>query len=350
LKRIKITAAVLLVSWAMVSQSWASQDGIAIQDNETAKQETETPRWEDFTENRTLDETQFSTVYEELKNQAEGGDSLSTIRIYLLLIGNCLNRDQTVRILEDGFFSELIPELKKAGILEEDYTLPEGTVPVAANISREGIPDMEMPSHDYPGLNEEALDALARFTMDQEERNAYINIPAGTEDSQISGRILSFTFYNMEPYDINFLGEDGYTDISWHMAGMLTRDGNWYDLKVMHDEGRIEFALDPPLPRPATVTVRMPEANTKYNTYYLDGSFAATYHSDGNGYITMTVTGKADSVTVAKEIVTQETGVHSKSQAEDGIEKQKKSIYPFIIGVFTSIILLGSAWAVRRRK
>lgn len=134
------------------------------------------------------------------------------------------------------------------------------------------------------------------------------------------------------------------------MAGMLTRDGNWYDLKVMHDEGRIEFALDPPLPRPATVTVRMPEANTKYNTYYLDGSFAATYHSDGNGYITMTVTGKADSVTVAKEIVTQETGVHSKSQAEDGIEKQKKSIYPFIIGVFTSIILLGSAWAVRRRK
>lgn len=350
MKQMKVTAAVLLAFCAMVSQSWASQGGITIRDNETVKQETGTQRWEDFTGNRTLDEPQFGAVYEELKNQAEGGDSLSTIRIYMLLIGNCLNRDQTVRILEDGFFSELIPELKKTGVLEEDYALPEGTVPMAANISREGIPDMAVSSHDYPGLNKEALDALIRFTTDQEERNAYINIPAGTEDFQISGRALSFTFYNMEPYDINFLGEDGYADVSWHMAGMFTRDGDWYDLKVMHDDGHIQFALDSPLPRPAKVTVRMPEANTKYNTYYLDGSFAATYHSDGNGYITMAVTGKEDSVTVAKEIVTQETGVHSKSQAEDRTEKQEKSIYPFIIGAFTSIILLGSAWAVRRRK
>ncbi|MCD8083467.1 MAG: hypothetical protein LUE86_08210 [Clostridiales bacterium] len=302
------------------TSAFAAETGVTVIEQEKETQETaEKQSWEDGDEEEPyFTEGQFAGYYQTLKKKIDSGtdNGMAAIKLYLLLIGGSVSEEDVRSVLEDGYLTEYISDFKSAGTLSEDYLLPKEVDKKPVTVPMDGEPTAALPGHDYGGITEYAENALKLFSSDDIERNAYINIPETTDQTTISGETISFTYFNMEPFDINFLSGSGYASVNWHFANMVLQDDLLVDLKVEHDEEHIRFFLgDATLPYSAAVSIKMESPNTRYNAYGENGTFRETYITDKNGYLVMNVTSDADSVTLAKEVVSEKIDTASVSNA-----------------------------------
>lgn len=320
-----------VLSLLCVSNAFAGTAGINMVEQEKSNiNDTETEEEQEL--KYYFSDEEFEEYVKYMLTEAENRQE-AAMKLYLFIVTGGASKEQAVSVLEKGYFTEFIDDLKSVGAIPEDYVLPDTIQPIpAAMASSEPYeaPEPVEVKERYEELDEKAEKAFRQFCCDEEDENAGLNISAGAEDKTISGNILSLSFYNAEPSDINFITEDGFSDVSWHFGNVLVRENDKVNLAVDHDEEHIEFHLGRVrFPYPAQVMIRMDSPDSKYNLYEKDGKFRETLISDRRGYITMAVSGNDASCVVAKEVVSTEAAGR---EDKEEVKVEKPRIQPIDLG------------------
>lgn len=85
-------------------------------------------------------------------------------------------------------------------------------------------------SHDFPEINDEALEALSYFTTDGVPESAYINIADVSEKNVVPGSTLNLSLKNSEDLKVSYVKEDGSIAYEWGISNLLVEDG--YELNL----------------------------------------------------------------------------------------------------------------------
>ena len=310
-------AALLCSVFTILCHSTAYADGAGIILNEIPKYLDAVTNIEEEDVKTFLTDEEFKQYADYMLRQTDD-PAESTMKLYLFITGGAATRKQTEDLIREGYFHDCIDDFKAAGVLDEDYVIPLGVLPIKMTeikpVTRMSGTVPEDAEHDFDGITEDAEQALRSLYCDDVSGNVWINIPAGSTDKFISGKVLSLNLYNIEPTDINLLSDDGYSDVSWHFENVLVKEDSEIDLSVEHDESHIEFSLGKnTFHYPARVMIRMQEPEAKYNIYEKTGRFRETLMSDRKGYITMEVSDQSASCNVAVERIDAATA----SDADD---------------------------------
>lgn len=110
-------------------------------------------------------------------------------------------------------------------------------------------------SHDFPEINDEALEALSHFTSDGVPESAYINVLDSSEKNTIPGSTLSLSLKNSEDLKVSYVKEDGTVNYTWGISNLLVEDDYELDLSVkLERDASSEF--------PGTSTLKFEDGKT----------------------------------------------------------------------------------------
>ena len=270
----------------------------------------ETPAFTD--ENPYYTDDEFNAMYEAEKavvlsgNESEAQTALSDL--YHLALYRGMTSTQLQRVLNEGFLVDNIDDLKKAGILDEDFTLDlaEGTPTYSydteKNVTQVDYADVEWPdtdpvkNHNFPEINTEAELALLNSTSDLYADNTYIQVRDSGKNKTINGMVFNAATLNGTTGIYIDFTDDDYKVVKyrWYPTGWMVASTSEYNLGIEYDETHIHFNAQQALPRQAGIFVKMEEPEMKYNLFYSDGSLMGSYTSDENGYIYFTVKDATD--------------------------------------------------------
>ena len=271
---------------------------------------------------------------------------------------------QVKQILDEGYLTENIDKYKEAGLLDENYELPEG-VRITKTIEPKTTDENGKPiepissfslTHEVESFDDEAIVALSRLLADDNPDDAYMTITNAKDSPKLlSAGLVTTSGYNVEPITLTFKDDEGETDYTWVFDHQIL--GNPYqdlDVNMVREDKKISFDLGVELPQPVMLSFRVDKPDTEYYVTDVNTGKKQTLKSSSDSMLTIWDTdskgvytyressddGKTKSNSFTKTKITQET---KKPSAISNLVLRAAIIFGFVTGLFLII------WGKERR-
>lgn len=313
---------------------------------------------EDITEETQLEpyftDDEFKDFYDTCKERYEHGEPNAIYEVYIMMCGGGCTEEQIKTVLNEGYLTEFIDELKRSRLIPEEYTLPDDieikpTPELPNTVMEEDDPlwntsEDETQVYVHEVSETASLDAqkiMVDLMNDDVKGNAYVTCPADSEDKRLFGQMLEASTMTGDPLTIYYM-DDSHAAYMWYFASILYTKRDYLDLTVNYDGHTLSYDLGDTLKHPAQLGVyvgKEKDKNMQVNLITKDGSIEYTLKIDRDGYITIPEVYSSGNYTVFKEEITT-AQPQTTDSTEDVTPRKELNKIAGISNKFTVILML----------